>query len=280
MRCPRCNTQAKDVFPGGMAHCDCGHKFIANHTQDKQAFRSLGIQAMASAAAPLLMCPHCGTEHSVDEPHCRTCETDFRSVRCSGCLSLYAPWQLDCANCGHRVAPRLPGSCPRCEIALEPLTQPQGAFMCPRCSGTFCPSAVLERLIATAKAGIVIAVAGQGLTPKVKVGYPRCPTCALEMSRIGVAKRSGVIVDVCAAHGVWFDRDELDRALRFVAQSPNVEITATSAKKQPAGALSKNRENTVFEASNQDPFQRLRERSQYYGIAHVLVELLFDVTIE
>jgi Zn-finger nucleic acid-binding protein len=38
------------------------------------------------------------------------------------------------------------------------------------------------------------------------------------MNRVNYAKRSGVILDVCKAHGVWFDRDELRHVLTFVTE--------------------------------------------------------------
>jgi hypothetical protein len=36
------------------------------------------------------------------------------------------------------------------------------------------------------------------------------------MLRRNFGGQSGIIVDVCAVHGVWFDRGELPRALEFV----------------------------------------------------------------
>jgi len=38
-----------------------------------------------------------------------------------------------------------------------------------------------------------------------------CPTCGALM---GAHELGGVPVDWCGAHGVWFDRDELDQTLR------------------------------------------------------------------
>jgi len=37
------------------------------------------------------------------------------------------------------------------------------------------------------------------------------------MHRRNFGRSSGVIVDVCAVHGLWFDRGELPRVLAFVA---------------------------------------------------------------
>ena len=37
------------------------------------------------------------------------------------------------------------------------------------------------------------------------------------MNRVNYARRSGVVLDVCKAHGLWFDQDELRRVLAFIA---------------------------------------------------------------
>jgi Zn-finger nucleic acid-binding protein len=36
------------------------------------------------------------------------------------------------------------------------------------------------------------------------------------MNRVNFAHCSHVVVDVCAAHGTWFDRDELRRIVEFI----------------------------------------------------------------
>ena len=36
------------------------------------------------------------------------------------------------------------------------------------------------------------------------------------MNRFNFADRSGVIIDKCAMHGIWFDRDELRRIVEFI----------------------------------------------------------------
>jgi len=43
-----------------------------------------------------------------------------------------------------------------------------------------------------------------------------CPRCDAHMGRRQFGDRSGIVVDVCAHHGVWFDREELARAVEFV----------------------------------------------------------------
>ena len=38
------------------------------------------------------------------------------------------------------------------------------------------------------------------------------------MNRVNYAKRSGVVLDICKEHGLWFDQDELRRVLVFIQE--------------------------------------------------------------
>ena len=46
--------------------------------------------------------------------------------------------------------------------------------------------------------------------------YRPCPECGKLMHRRNYGRKSGVILDTCAAHGIWFDLGELDRVLGWV----------------------------------------------------------------
>ena len=46
--------------------------------------------------------------------------------------------------------------------------------------------------------------------------YRPCPICGELMNRFNFADCSGVILDACKPHGVWFDSDELRRIVTFV----------------------------------------------------------------
>ncbi len=48
------------------------------------------------------------------------------------------------------------------------------------------------------------------------IRYRRCPICADVMSRVNVARISGVIVDRCQEHGTYFDIDELQQLVQFL----------------------------------------------------------------
>jgi len=46
--------------------------------------------------------------------------------------------------------------------------------------------------------------------------YWPCPQCGRLMNRVNFAHCSGVVVDVCKPHGVWFDHDELHEIVLFI----------------------------------------------------------------
>jgi Zn-finger nucleic acid-binding protein len=49
------------------------------------------------------------------------------------------------------------------------------------------------------------------------------------MNRANFARCSGVIIDLCKQHGIWFDRDELSRIVEFI-RSGGLEMSRTKEK--------------------------------------------------
>ena len=49
-----------------------------------------------------------------------------------------------------------------------------------------------------------------------EVHYLHCPACKKLMNRQAFGRVSGVVVDVCQSHGVWFDAGELTQVIQFV----------------------------------------------------------------
>src|SRR5205085_2081247 len=48
------------------------------------------------------------------------------------------------------------------------------------------------------------------------VRYVACPICKKIMNRQNFGRRSGVVIDVCKGHGVWFEHGELRATLAFI----------------------------------------------------------------
>jgi Zn-finger nucleic acid-binding protein len=74
--------------------------------------------------------------------------------------------------------------------------------------------------------------------------YVKCPRCRDVMNRKVFGKRSGVIVDVCRAHGTWFDAGELARALDFVRRGGLEE----TARREAEEARERKKDPTVLRA--------------------------------
>jgi Zn-finger nucleic acid-binding protein len=53
---------------------------------------------------------------------------------------------------------------------------------------------------------------------KNAAAYIPCPVCGTMMNPTNYARRSGVIVDICRLHGIWFDADELNKILEYFAR--------------------------------------------------------------
>jgi Zn-finger nucleic acid-binding protein len=132
---------------------------------------------------------------------------------CSGCgaaLALIVETQLRGAQCSD------------CRKPLEALSEPAGTLLlCRHCGGQFVEHALFRHLIEHAEsAGQAIPDAPYQRPPPraalERVHYRPCSACGQMMNRKNFGGASGVIVDVCAKHGTWFDAGELPQVLEFV----------------------------------------------------------------
>ncbi|MEO1174791.1 MAG: zf-TFIIB domain-containing protein, partial [Myxococcota bacterium] len=71
--------------------------------------------------------------------------------------------------------------------------------------------------------------------------YRKCPECSSIMNRENYGRRSGVIIDICPEHGIWFDNQELDSILEWIRDgghnAPKV-TSRTPSRPQPAAPFS------------------------------------------
>jgi Zn-finger nucleic acid-binding protein len=93
---------------------------------------------------------------------------------------------------------------------------------CQACGGLWLDRPVFEQLGASReRQGALLGALPSPAEPVAAtlepVRYRPCPACNQRMNRVNYAKRSGVVLDVCKAHGLWFDPNELRRVLAFVA---------------------------------------------------------------
>ena len=177
-------------------------------------------------AAPL-RCPGCGAPVPASASQCPYCRAQVATVACPACFALAPLGASHCPGCGAALAPRSPGTaagapCPACQ---EPLASARVGEVplqsCGACGGLWLDQATFQDLGAhRERQGAVLgALPAPSAAPPVAlepVVYRPCPVCTRRMNRVAYARRSGVILDVCRDHGLWFDRDELRRVLAFI----------------------------------------------------------------
>lgn len=179
-------------------------------------------------AAAVIRCESCGGPVSPDDIQCRSCGSQVASVACPNCMAMVSVHASHCEHCGALLTPResLPTDlhCPECKNAT--LTQSflgdVSVDQCLRCGGVWLDQQLFDRISSDKETrgqalGVLPTTSTPHATSNLEVHYRPCPICAQMMNRYNYARISGVIVDGCKRHGLWFDRDELRQVLEFIA---------------------------------------------------------------
>ncbi len=189
----------------------------------------LTVEAPSSQAGQLA-CPHCGAGVSPAAKACAHCAAELLLKGCPRCLSRVFHGHKHCPECGaeldvaaiaetHAARP-----CPRCNTALH--ARRIGDIVvdeCASCHGLFLDHVAVQRVVtdrqqARAEALLGSLPASEAVSPNPPGArlYIKCPICATVMNRRLFAAGAGVIIDVCRAHGAFFDVGELPRIISFV----------------------------------------------------------------
>jgi Zn-finger nucleic acid-binding protein len=180
-------------------------------------------------------------------------------MACPSCLGLMFVGTRFCGHCGEEmVRAETPegeelGDCPRCKVRLDLLQIAEISVReCARCDGLWADVGTFERLCAEREErSAVLGFIGSRepkAPPAAKISYVPCPECGQLMNRSNFARASGVIIDICKAHGVWFDAGELPRIIEFIQK----------------GGMDAARQKEKFEIEEQR--KRLREEQRKYGL--------------
>lgn len=100
------------------------------------------------------------------------------------------------------------------------------ALECTTCAGLWLGESVFETLeererakaapAADPKAMRAEIAARPRVAPRGGPFYRPCPVCTTAMTRINFSRISGILLDRCGDHGLWFDATELEAALRWI----------------------------------------------------------------
>jgi Zn-finger nucleic acid-binding protein len=184
--------------------------------------------------AEALNCPNCGAAVASDSTKCEFCKTRLKTVACPDCFGLMFVGSQYCGHCGAKAVRTTLregddlGVCPRCRVSLEQLNVGSTSFReCHRCDGLWADVDTFEEICASREEqSTVLGFIGKrelkGESPG-KISYVPCPVCKQLMNRSNFARASGVIIDTCKQHGVWFDAEELPRIIEFI-QKGGMEI--------------------------------------------------------
>jgi Zn-finger nucleic acid-binding protein len=175
--------------------------------------------------AQTLHCQSCGAAVASDVPVCEHCGARLATISCPSCFGMMFRDMKFCPHCGTPAVEWQAGdtsmACASCGITmLRGMVGPNQVYECGKCFGIWLDTATFERICRAAEQQALAVPGGQLGAPTIavleRVRYRRCPVCRDLMNRVNFAHCSGVIVDVCSAHGTWFDRDELQRIVEFI----------------------------------------------------------------
>ena len=243
--CSSCALQydASKLKPGDRFHCGCGE--------------IVRVPQVRVHEAAVVRCSSCGAPRQGQGLNCSFCDSVFtlheRNLHtiCPGCMARISDQARYCHSCGLTISPQASAgtpseyACPACPDGQRLVSRrlderDLSVLECGRCAGLWVGTDVFERLASNAEE-VKTAVEALGTGPAapntIRVQrlsseqrlYRSCAICGSLMHRRNYGRKSGVIVDTCRSHGIWFDQGELARILRWLksggARRANVEAT-------------------------------------------------------
>jgi Zn-finger nucleic acid-binding protein/ribosomal protein L40E len=229
--CPSCNRQfdATRLAVGSRFRCRCG--------------AAIDVPVIASRDAAVVRCASCGAAREEGAKACGYCGSDFTiheqdlETICPSCFARISNTARFCHHCGTSIAPEDVAAdptdrvCPACGDGRLLGSRALGdtkltVLECGVCAGLWLGAEVFRTLeerarkIAPPTPDPVALRAAAGsrkrVPPSAGPFYRPCPSCETPMTRINFERVSGILLDRCRDHGIWFDSTELDAVLRWI----------------------------------------------------------------
>jgi Zn-finger nucleic acid-binding protein len=190
----------------------------------------LTLSVREAEQAAKLACPQCGAGVSATDKTCTHCTTALMLKGCPRCLSRVFHGHKHCPECGAELSvaaidTKVERVCPRCTTTLHARAITDTVIdECETCHGIFLDHIAVKRVVTDRQQARAEAILGALPAGTITASVPRagermyikCPVCTTVMNRKLFSMGSGVIIDVCRAHGVFFDAGELPRVIDFV----------------------------------------------------------------
>ncbi len=200
------------------------------------------ILTVTAHQARRVACASCGASVPGDAHICPYCKGAVQRGVCPKCFHALRKDAKFCDDCGESIRAQVikppeatDHNCPRCDGTLFHVQlEGYAVDQCSGCAGLWIDRPTVEAIMKDRPQDLET-----GVRPDLQTGsadqvglltgefkgraYIPCPHCSKLMTPQNYAKYSGVIVDLCKDHGIWFDAGELNRILQFVSQGGLVE---------------------------------------------------------
>jgi Zn-finger nucleic acid-binding protein len=196
----------------------------------------------------VLHCPSCGASVKRDSEKCEYCSAhlDFslkgKTTHCAHCFQKTPADSRFCVVCGRQALDKAVDGkvvkdkpCPRCNVdMIERTVTGFKVFGCKECDGMFIPHETFH-MMQDAHERIIEATGSVDraqIDVAANISYLRCPECKNMMNRKNFARVSGVIIDLCSRHGIWFDSGEMEKIMHFIAHGGLKRAREAEVQKQ------------------------------------------------
>jgi Zn-finger nucleic acid-binding protein/DNA-directed RNA polymerase subunit RPC12/RpoP len=220
--CQECKRQydASGKTAGARFRCHCGAEVAVGQPRGKEA--------------SVVRCSSCGAPRESQSPYCAHCGADFTiheqdlHTVCPNCMARVSDRARYCHHCATLlVAESVAGEstmchCPACGPDRTLTSRKLGdrhinVLECQTCGGFWISLATFDKLLDVVASRMKPATtSGPPPIAEQRTPYRPCAVCGKLMTRRNFGRRSGVIVDVCGFHGIWFDTQELSQVVRWV----------------------------------------------------------------
>ena len=231
LACPSCKRQydATGYAPRSRFHCVCGETIVIPEVQVRDS--------------AVVRCSSCGAPRSAGSSSCKHCASDYTlherdlDTICSACMTRVSNKARYCHHCATPVLPQgkvgrpTDYRCPACRVRHEMNSRTLGDLSialleCPRCAGIWLGQDAFQFVADRSREKTLPEDLVRGSSAMLRpqtaneaaggVRYRPCPVCRKYMNRRNYGKRSGVVIDSCKEHGIWFDANELGGILRWI----------------------------------------------------------------
>lgn len=217
---------------GDSLRCHCGTRLV--------------VESPRGHDARVVRCSSCGAAREANNSACGFCHSDFTlheqdlHTVCPQCLARVSDKARFCHSCGVRIDPEPLSeeatelNCPACDGGRRMRNRTfrshgVSALECSLCGGLWLSIPAFRQLAEGARDDAVLERLVRPTENRTQSAgqagrfYRPCAYCQKLMVRKHYGQRSGVVVDICRDHGVWFDNDELQRLLDWLGSGGRID---------------------------------------------------------